>query len=178
VIVDLGCGDGRGALAMATAEPGSLVLGVDPVASAMAETSRRAARPAPNVVFLEASAEALARELPSVADRLVITFPWGSLLRGVLGVDQSVAAAVAAIVAPGGCVSAMVSVTPRDRIDGLIALDQAAVVSLAPPPGLVLLEACPASREEILATRSTWGKRLLPGGGAARPVWRLEFRRA
>jgi 16S rRNA (adenine(1408)-N(1))-methyltransferase len=175
----MGTGDGRGALALAaSAGPASLVLGVDAAAATMAETSRRAAKSAPNLIFLAASAEAFACELPSVADRLVVTFPWASLLRGVLGLDADVSRALAAIVGPAGRMSALVSVTPRDGLDGVPYLDDRSVSRLVPPPGLRLVDACPATGEEVLATRSTWGRRLLSGGpGTTRPVWRLEWQR-
>jgi hypothetical protein len=42
--------------------------------------------------------------------------------------------------------------------------------------GLALLEARPASAEEIARTHSTWAKRL--GAGAARSVWAVRLRRA
>ena len=175
--MELGCGDGRASRALAVEQPGAIVLGIDASAPAMAETSRRAAKTVRNVMFLAASAEAFACELPGVADVVVISFPWGSLLRGVLGTDPRVAAAIAAIVAPGGRVRALVSVTPRDGIEGVAALDASTLAGLRPPPGLELVEACPATREEILASRSTWGRRLVAGGTASRPVWRLEWRR-
>jgi hypothetical protein len=176
VIVDLGCGDGRATLALAAAEPGSLVLAVDPVADQMAESSRRARKTAPNALFIAASAEASALELPAVADRVVLNFPWAALLRGVLGAEPVVGCAIAAMAKEGGCVEALVSVTPRDGIPGVGWLDGAAARSLRPAPSLALVSACPASREEVLATRSTWGRRLL-GVGEARPVWRLVWRR-
>lgn len=153
------------------------MLAVDAVAPPMAEASRRASKSAPNLVFLEASASAFAAALPAVADRLVVTFPWGSLLRGVLGLDAEVAAAIGSIVRPGGVVSALLSVAPRDGVPGLASLDWDALARLVPPRGLVLVEACPATREEILASRSTWGRRLLAGGSSARAVWRLEWGR-
>jgi 16S rRNA (adenine(1408)-N(1))-methyltransferase len=113
-----------------------------------------------------------------VADRLVVTFPWGSLLRGVLGLDPSVSAALGRIVRPSGAMSALVSVTRRDAVEGLHTLDDAAVARLVPPPGLELVEACPATRGGLLATRSTWAKRLVGGPTELRrPVWRLEWRR-
>ena len=177
MIVDLGCGDGRGALALAAAEPGSLVLAVDAVADARAETSRRAARTASNIVFVAASAEAFADALPGRAHAVVVTFPWGSLLRGLLGADAVVGAAIASLLVPDGRLSALVSLTPRDVPAGLPPLDASTVGCLRPSPELELVEARPASREEVRASGSTWGRRLLAGGGAARPVWRLEWRR-
>ncbi len=156
------------------------MLGVDPVAAATAESSRRASKSAAEALFVAASAESFAAELPGIADRLVVNFPWGSLLRGVLGADQGVAAAIGAIVRDAGTATALVSVTPRDRLPGVAVLDEATVAYLPPPPGLELVEARPASRAEILATRSTWGRRLVAGAGRVnddRPVWRLEWRR-
>jgi hypothetical protein len=178
VIVDLGCGDGRGAVVLAgSSGPGSLVLAADPVAAAMAETSRRAVKSSPNLVFLEASAEALAAVLPGAADHVVTWFPWGSLLRGVLGRDATVAEALGALVRPGGRLSALVSVTERDQLDGLPLLDGRSARCVRPSPAFELIDACPASAEEVRATRSTWGRRLLAGGAATRPMWRLEWRR-
>jgi len=59
VAVDLGTGDGRAVLAAAAACPETLVVGVDAVAAAMADASRRALRrdPLPNAVFVVAAAE-------------------------------------------------------------------------------------------------------------------------
>lgn len=179
MIVDLGCGDGRGALALAAAEPRSLVLAVDADARSMAESSRRARKLPGEVVFVAASAEAFARDMPRVADRVVVTFPWGSLLRGVLGSDDGVAGALAAIVRPGACVEVLLSVTGRDGVAGVPALREPVVAQLAAAHarrGLGLVADAPASPAEVRATGSTWGKRLL-AGGAERPVWRLVFRR-
>ncbi len=176
MIVDLGCGDGRATLALAAAEPRSLVLAVDPVADQMAEASRRARKRAPNALFVAASAEAFARVLPGVADRVVLHFPWAALLRGVMGLDAEVGCAIASLAGPGAHIEALVSVTARDGIPGLVRLDEAAARAMRPAASLELVFACPASGPEIAATRSTWGRRLL-GAGETRPVWRLVWRR-
>ena len=96
-MIDLGTGDGRFVLAAAAADPDTLVIGIDASAGAMAEASRRAARPArrgglPNALFVVAAAEALPPELDGVADVVTIQLPWGSLLRGALALDEDVAA--------------------------------------------------------------------------------------
>jgi len=52
--------------------------------------------------------------LLGAADELTINFPWGSLLRGVLGHDDAVLAGVAALLAPRGSGSVLFSLTPRD----------------------------------------------------------------
>ena len=181
MIVDLGTGDGRAALTLAESEPGTLVIGIDADAASMAETSRRAARPParggrPNLLFVVAAAETPPPELLGVADEVRILFPWGSLLRGVLGADEWVAGGIAALARPGGRVSAIVSVTSRDGLDGIATLDPTRLVGIAAArrSGLRLTAAQQVDADHVRATRSTWGRRLL-GGGANRPVWRLEF---
>jgi 16S rRNA (adenine(1408)-N(1))-methyltransferase len=182
VIVDLGTGDGRAAFALAEAEPGSLVIGIDADAASMVETSRRAARsPAKgglsNVLFVAAAAESPPPELLGVADEVRILFPWGSLLRGVLGADALVARGIAALVRPGGRISAIVSVTPRDALGTTTSLDAARLSEIADATwvaGLRLTATHPIDASEVRATRSSWGRRLL-GGATDRPVWRLDF---
>ena len=84
-------------MARARAEPAAFVIGIDANAAAMAEASRRAARPAArggvsNALFVVAAAERPPMELLAIADELTINFPWGSLLRGALGIDDAAAA--------------------------------------------------------------------------------------
>ena len=57
MLADVGTGDGRFVLATAVANPTLLVIGIDPVADALAEASRRAAAPPrkgglPNALFI------------------------------------------------------------------------------------------------------------------------------
>jgi 16S rRNA (adenine(1408)-N(1))-methyltransferase len=179
VIIDLGTGDGRAALALAEAEPTTLILGVDADAASMAETSRRASRrgAVPNLLFVVASAEAPPVELLGLADEVRILFPWGSLLRGLLGHDERVTRGIAALARPGASVSATISITPRDGVGTTSELDAAAVAGLERalgPAGLRMTGSRRVDREEVRATRSTWGRRLL-GAAGERPVRRLEF---
>ncbi|HEY4634322.1 MAG TPA: class I SAM-dependent methyltransferase [Candidatus Limnocylindrales bacterium] len=176
--MDLGTGDGRAVLARAAAEPRSLVIGVDAVASAMAESSRRADRRGPaNALFLAAAVEALADSpLAGTADLVTVAFPWGSLLRGVVGLDAAALAGVAAPVRPGGGrLEVLASVIPSDGVDGLACLDVAAATRVGEAwacAGLELVEMRPATTAELRAVRSSWARRL-----GDRPVWRLEGRR-
>ncbi len=177
MIVDLGTGDGRVVLARAAAEPDALVIGIDANASAMAGASRRAQRGRTrlaNAWFLVAAAEALPGPLAGVASLVTITMPWGSLLRGALGLDGELALrGAASVVVPGGRVEVLLSVVAADRVDGLETLDADAATRIAAAwrsVGFELVSMRPASRADLAATRSSWARRL-----GDRPVWRLDL---
>jgi 16S rRNA (adenine(1408)-N(1))-methyltransferase len=186
VTVDLGTGDGRFVLATAAANRDRLVVGVDPVAAAMAESSHRASRPErrgglPNALFVVASAEALPGEMTAVADRVTVNLPWGSLLRGALALDTAAAAGIASLALPGGSVELLLAPATRDglapdmnveaRLENGLATDWMA-------HGLVLEDAHPATREDLDAVRTTWSRRLGLGTIDDRRAWRLVLRRA
>lgn len=178
MVADIGTGDGRAVLARATAEPASLVFGVDASAAAMTEASRRAARRGPsNAIFLAAGAEALAGTvLAGCIDLVTVTFPWGSLLRGLVGLDAAALSGVATLVAPGGRLEALLSVVPSDGVEGIGALDASCepmIRSAWARAGLDLESMRLATTAEIAASRSSWARRL-GSGPDARSVWRLE----
>jgi 16S rRNA (adenine(1408)-N(1))-methyltransferase len=183
VIIDLGTGDGRAVLAVAAHEPGSIVLGVDANAASMAERSRRAARSPrkdglPNAVFVASAAEALPAELDGSADEVTVLFPWGSLLRGALGLDEGVAEAIAGLLKRGGRLRVVLSVAPRDGIAEIPCLDETGVADVARRQachGLDLVAARLATAEDLAGIRSSWAGRLR--SDPSRAVWMLEFRR-
>jgi 16S rRNA (adenine(1408)-N(1))-methyltransferase len=101
-------------------------------------------------------------------------FPWGSLLRGLVHVDGAIVAQIAGLCAPAASVTALVSITERDRRQGVVL--PADPRSLQPgfaAFGLALTEAREATREEIRGSHSTWAKRL--GAGSRRPVTLLRL---
>ena len=184
MILDLGTGDGRAVLERAAAEPDALIIGMDAASAAMAETSRRADRGGvPNALFLTAAAETLATTtaLAGRVDLVTITLPWGSLLRGALGLDGgTVLAGVVAVLGAGGRLEVIASVVPADHVRGLDALDGGAQDRIRDAwraAGLRLETMEPVTREALRATGSTWGRRLA-AGGPGRPVWRLGGARA
>jgi len=179
VVADIGTGDGSSVLSRAGSEPASLVLGMDAAADAMAEASRRAFRHGPaNALFLVAGAETLADTvLAGRIDLVTVTFPWGSLLRGVLGLDPVAMAGVAALIAPGGQLDLLASVVPSDWVDGIATLDagwEPAMCRSWAGVGLEIVSIRPATTAEIAATRSSWARRLAAERDA-RPTWRIEL---
>lgn len=166
--IDVGTGDGRAVLAAAVRDPGTLAIGLDANAAAMAESSWRAAAPArkgglPNAAFIVAPAEAPPAGLCQTAGLVTVQLPWGSLLRGCLGADAAVAAGVAGLVAPGGTLELLLAPSARDGLEG-IPLEADSLTDLVAaafaPHGLDLSCAAPATDGEVLASGSTWARRL------------------
>ena len=147
----------------------------------MAESSRRASRGGPpNALFVVAAAERVPEELHGVADELTILFPWGSLLRGALALDDAApaSAGIASLLAPGGVATAIVSIEDRDGLELPRLDDEGACEALRQRWSRYGLELCslrPATADDIEATGSTWARRLR--AGRERAAWRLELRR-
>ncbi|HEX5826728.1 MAG TPA: methyltransferase domain-containing protein [Candidatus Limnocylindrales bacterium] len=185
-MADLGTGDGRFVFATAAANPDRLVVGIDPVAAAMAEASRRAAAAPrkgglPNALFVVATAEALPAELVSLAEAVTVNLPWGSLLRGALALDEAAARGIASVAAPGGRVSMLLAPAERDRLAADVSVEARLAGSLAADwasLGVVLSDARPATEEDLAAAGTTWARRLFAGSRGAeagRRAWRLEL---
>lgn len=177
--IDVGTGDGRAVLAVAAADPRNLAIGLDANAAAMADASRRAAKllrkgGTPNAAFILAAAEAPPIELAGIASQVSVLFPWGSLLRGCLGANPAVAAGVAGLLAPDGSLELLLAPSPKDGLDGL-PTEPARVVDAAASTfaefGLVLVEGRLAAPDEILASGSTWARRLGTTRAAADGRW-------
>jgi len=179
VTIDAGTGDGRAVLAAAAGEPATLVLGLDANAAGMAEASRRAARSdrkggLPNAAFVLAAAESPPAELTGLADLLTVRFPWGSLLRGVVGRDAAVAAGVAELVKPDGAIELIVAPIERDGLDGLPTSTDGLIAGAATAfaaHGFVVAGTRELTPTEARATGSTWARRL------DRPATLIRLRR-
>jgi 16S rRNA (adenine(1408)-N(1))-methyltransferase len=177
VTIDAGTGDGRAVLATAAREPATLVLGLDASAAAMTESSRRAARAErkgglPNARFVVAAAEAPPDELAGVAHLVTVRFPWGSLLRGVVGSDDAVAPGLAGLVAANGALELLLAPIERDGLDG-VPTDAEGLVAGADaafrPFGFELETVCRPTTEDVGTTGSTWARRLGTARAGAAP---------
>ena len=147
--------------------PAVLFIGLDADPTRM----RRASRHAPdNVLFVVAGAESLPPELDGSVSELSITFPWGSLLDGLVVPSPNVLESIARVLVPAGALTALLSIT---RLDGREPLGDA---SLDPAAygrhGLEIVEWREAARAEIVAADSSWAKRLRAGD--VRPAWLLR----
>jgi 16S rRNA (adenine(1408)-N(1))-methyltransferase len=112
--------------------------------------------------------------LCGLASSLTVHFPWGSLLRGVLGDDDAVLAGIARLLAPDAAGSVLVSVVPRDGI--VNPSPQPQLVAAYARHGLRLVESRLATADDVAASHSTWAKRLK--AATTRPVTLLRLRAA
>jgi 16S rRNA (adenine(1408)-N(1))-methyltransferase len=167
-------------LAAAAAQPDRLVVGVDANAAGMATASRRAAaKPArgglPNALFVVAAVEQLPGELDGVADLVTVHFPWGSLLRGLLGAEAATMTGLTRVLRSGATLQLLLSSTVRDRGAGVAPIRAATLQALAGSYatwGLAVTQLRPATVADVAAAHSTWGKRL--SAGTRRPAWLLR----
>lgn len=150
--------------------PDALFMGLDADPTRM----RRASRHAPaNALFVVAAAEALPWELDGWIGALSISFPWGSLLSGLIAPSPEILAGLRRVLRHGGTLTALLSVTVHDGAEplGPGSIDRAAYAGA----GLTVLDWRPATAAEVAAAESSWAKRL--GAGDRRPVWRIRATR-
>jgi hypothetical protein len=157
------------------------VVALDAEARAMADASRRAAARTerggvPNIRFLADGVERLPIEFDGFADLVIIRFPWGSLLRGALGLDAAVTTSIARLVAPDGRLEIVLSIVDRDRaaISGGGDFGPADIEHMATAFGALGLELTGARRlaaDEHAVIGSSWARRL--GSDPGRPVWQV-----
>jgi len=181
-VIDLGTGDGRAVLAEAL-DPATLAIGIDADATAMAEASRRASRSSakgglPNAIFVASGVDRLPCELDGIAQRVSVRFPWGSLLRGALGLDAAMTAAIARLVDLDGELELLLSLTDRDTVEGrapgpLDDADTGRIVEAFLRNGLVLESCDDLTTADLSALASTWARRLRVG--TERPARRYRF---
>lgn len=172
LLIDLGTGDGRFALELARRRPDALVVGIDPVAEAMAELAGRARRKRgqqPNLLYVVGSAELPPLELTGRADELHIILPWGSLMRGLILGESGVLTGIATFCRPGASITALLNTRIYAEPVPLEARDLPELTpkyvrrDLEPhlaAAGLELSHAGQLPPERLLELPSTWAKRL------------------
>jgi 16S rRNA (adenine(1408)-N(1))-methyltransferase len=132
-----------------------------------------------NALFVVAAVESPPVELVGRADLVTVVFPWGSLLRGVLGLDARAAAGLASLVRPGGALEALVSVIDRDGLTepASAMTDRRRLEEAWSALGFAVEALRAAGTAELAASGSSWAKRLGVGPRGRRSVDRLVLRR-
>jgi len=174
VTIDLGTGDGRFAYRYALEHPQRLVIGIDPVRENLREMSARAARKpdrggAANALYVVASIEQPPPELRGIADEILVTLPWGSLMRGIILADDAVLAAIASMARAGAALRIVLNTRIFDdpvpvEVRELPEVTPEYVRDVLAPAyarhGIEITAARWMEAEEVAAIGTTWGKRL------------------
>ncbi|MFA4931086.1 MAG: methyltransferase domain-containing protein [Patescibacteria group bacterium] len=105
IIVDIGTGDGQFTNELARKNPSHLVIGIDPNQKGMEKLSWKASKKKKkgglaNALFVLADVVNLPEELNGMANQVFINLPWGSLLSGLVNVDEKVWLAIKRICQP------------------------------------------------------------------------------
>jgi 16S rRNA (adenine(1408)-N(1))-methyltransferase len=174
VTLDLGAGDGAWAYRHATAHPGRFVIAMDPVRENMREWSAKAAKKpekggAPNALFIVASIESPPDELRRIANEIVVTLPWGSLMRGLILGEDTVLTGIASFAQHGASLRIVLNTRIFDdpvpiEVRDLPEVTPEYVVSTLTPlyeaHGIRIDGSRWMDADEVAVLGTTWAKRL------------------
>ncbi len=126
--MDLGTGDGRFVSQSARENPDRYYLGIDASPGPLEKLSEKIHRKPDkgglrNVLFIQAAAENLPRELDGVADEVHVHFPWGSLLGAVTKGDAKVMGEIHRLCAPHALLEVIVGLDPGRDVSELKRLE-------------------------------------------------------
>ncbi len=93
IIVDIGTGDGKFTYQVAKENPDRFIIGIDPAQKGLEKVSAKIyKKPAKgglkNALFVLADVENLPEELNGLANQVFINFPWSSLLKGIVLIED------------------------------------------------------------------------------------------
>jgi hypothetical protein len=160
VAIDIGTGDGRYVKHLAMQDPTTFVVGIDACREQLQRTSRSAPQ---NTLFVVANAFNLSDELVGSADRLIINFPWGSLLHGLLNYEPGLVEELYRMGKPGATLELRVNADALLRL-GLPLLEGAMLVrQVLRERGFVVGALLPMDGKALRACPTTWAKRLAFG---------------
>ncbi|MDP9274428.1 MAG: hypothetical protein M3O99_02385 [Chloroflexota bacterium] len=160
----MGAGDGGYVLHRARTEPGTFAIAIDANPDALTSGAWRAKRKRlANAAFLVEGVERLPLELTRLADEVVVHFPWGSLMRGVLDGSSSVLGPIAGLMKAGAELRVLMSAVGRDGLEDVTPSLIVSRCGTYAEHGLHLVEAEWASTAIVAESRSAWAKRLAVG---------------
>ena len=89
VIADIGAGDGKQIYRLARKNPQNFYVGIEPNHQSYKQTEKKSKSKKEkggldNLIFVNSSIENISDELKNTFDELLINFPWGNLLEGVI----------------------------------------------------------------------------------------------
>jgi len=160
IIIDIGTGDGRYVRHVARTCPAWFAIGIDACRENLRATSRQAPD---NALFVIANARALPTELHVHATRIVVNFPWGSLLEGLLTTDHSVADGLIALARPQATLEIRLNAGALDAAGWPSEAGVRRLRAVLHDRGFVVGPPRCMDKDALRAYPSTWAKRLAHG---------------
>lgn len=119
IIVDIGAGDGKFVHKLAKENPDRFIIGIDPAHKPLEKISLQLDKKfekggVKNAFFVLANVEDLPHELDGLVNQVFINFPWGSLLKAIVLVDEKIWQNIKRICQPGGIIDLIFSYHPKD----------------------------------------------------------------
>lgn len=188
IIVDIGTGDGKFIYNLAKQYPNRLFIGIDPNHKGLVKTSLRATKKKKrggleNVVYVLASIKELPKELNNVANQVFINFPWGSLLRSIVKVEQKAWENLKMIIKKCSFIDIIFGYDPiidKPEVDrlGLPTLSNKYIQSTMVPKiealGFKLRNFKKLNTNDLKTYPTTWSKKIA-FGGKERSYYHLQF---
>ena len=183
VVVDLGTGDGRFVYKNALENPQDFYIGIDPSEKQLQIFSKKAVRrKLTNVLFVVGSVEILPNELETIANKVYINLPWGTLLQQVIVPTTKNLKNIKQILKTGGNLELVLgydkefepSETKRlelPEISEKLILDS--MLPIYQSVGFNLVELIHLEQDELKQIETTWGKKL--SFGNKRNIFRIIF---
>lgn len=186
VVIDLGTGDGRFVYKSALEDEGTLYIGIDPSEKQLEIYSKKANRKKlKNVLFVLGSIEQLPDELNSIADKIFIILPWGSLLEAIVRPTKESVENLVSMLKKEGDIEILFGYHKEsepgetERLDlpeineKLIEEEIYPVFSAFGNFSMEVFERL--EKEDLKNIETTWGKKLT--FGKDRPIFLINFRR-
>jgi 16S rRNA (adenine(1408)-N(1))-methyltransferase len=162
VLVDLGTGDGRFVRHMATICPDRFAIGVD----ACRENLQAISRAAPsNALYIIANLLELEPDpsLRRVAHTVIVNFPWGSLLRGLLDSEPSLMRVITSLAAPEAILEVRLNAGALAEEGWTLEAGANRIAATIRDAGFSRPFVAGIDRRALRSLPSTWGKRLAFG---------------
>ena len=176
VVIDLGAGDGRYVYDSARHDPSRFYVAVEPRRRRPQPSTPTGPPASPPAVASRTSpsssrpSSSYRRSCLGIAQIVRVNFPWGSLLRALLGPDAAMLRSLASLATPGGRFEIVFSYHPDHDTSAfagvsLPLLDESHISNVLVPAyhlaGLDVTEQRRLTQDEALEIPSTWGRRLL-----------------
>ena len=185
IIVDIGTGDGKFTYQMAKENPDRFIIGIDPAQKGLEKVSAKIyQKPArgglKNALFVLADVESLPEELNGLANQVFINFPWSSLLKGIILVEDKTWHSIKRICQKGAIIDLVLGydeISESDKLN-LPKFDSGYIKKEMAPKlvkrGFEFVKIKELTNKDLKAYPSSWAKKL--GFGKERQYFYIRLK--